>query len=127
MAGNKYTPSSQVRKRISDWEGAAMHGSTIDPLSKKKVAKNNSINNEASLFASKIPEEIREKVLSNQELADNLFSYSYNVGSHNFKKRVVPTLMNYYSGKASARDVADTMSASGDSKLRGLQKRRDYE
>jgi len=66
-------------------------------------------------------------VLNNPELADGLYSYSYNVGAGNFKKRVVPTLVDYYNGRASSDDVTASMWASGDKKLRGLQKRRAVE
>ena len=66
-------------------------------------------------------------MLSNQELADSLYSYSYNVGAGNFKRRVVPALQRYYAGNGSIEDIQESMWASGDKKLRGLQRRRAEE
>ena len=125
FADGGYMPSEQAKQRIARWEGAAMTGA-IDPLS-GKWAKNNSFESEARGFTAALPDNIREQVLNNPELADSLYSYSYNVGAGNFKKRVVPTLEKYYAGQASAQDVANSLWASGDSKLRGLQLRRAEE
>lgn len=123
--GGGYKPSTSVKKRISTWEGAAMTGAK-DPLS-GKWGKNRSFEAEASSFYAALPASIREQVLSNPKLADNLFSYSYNVGAGNFKKRVVPALERYYSGMGSAKEIASSMWASGDKKLRGLRNRRAIE
>lgn len=120
-----YVPSDAIRKRIEGYEGKAMTGA-IDPLS-GRYARNNSFESEARGFYNALPESIRERVLGNPELADNLYSYSYNVGAGNFRRRVVPALERYYAGTGSADDVASSMWASGDSKLRGLQKRRAEE
>lgn len=123
----QFTPSASIKRRISEWEGAAMSGATIDPLSKKTVGANRSFEAEADSFARSLPADIRNLVLSNQELADHLYSYSYNVGSGNFKKRVVPVLQSYYKGESSINDVQQSMWASGDKKLRGLARRRAEE
>lgn len=118
-------PSEAAKKRIERWEGKAMTGAK-DPLS-GKYARNSSFEDEARRFYSVLPKNIREQVLSNPELADNLYSYSYNVGAGNFKKRVVPALQRYYAGKGSVEDIQRSMWASGDTKLRGLQRRRAAE
>ena len=94
-----FIPSDSIKRSISTWEGIAMDGPSIDPLSKKLVKRNNSFEREAELFYNAIPENLRDTILSNQSLADNLYSYSYNVGSGNFKKRVVPALEHYYKNK----------------------------
>lgn len=127
FGGGGYKPSETIKKRISRWEGAAMVRDTIDPLSGKIAKKNASFDTVTKGFVSALPSDIRESVLSNQELADNLYSYAYNVGPGNFKKRVVPTLQKYYKGQASIEDIENSMWASGDSKLRGLQRRRAQE
>ena len=127
FGGGGYKPSEEIKKRISRWEGAAMVRDTIDPLSGKIAKKNASFDTVTKGFVSALPSDIRESVLSNQELADNLYSYAYNVGPGNFKKRVVPTLQKYYKGQASIEDIENSMWASGDSKLRGLQRRRAQE
>lgn len=123
--GGGYKPSDSVRKRVSTWEGTAMTGA-VDPLS-GKWGKNRSFEEEADSFYNVLPASIREQVLSNPELADNLFSYSYNVGAGNFRKRVVPALKRYYTGNGSPEDIANSMWATGDKKLRGLRKRRAVE
>lgn len=121
----RYTPSNAIKSRISKWEGKAMTGAK-DPLSGKFLT-NNSFEYEAKAFTDALPEAIRNQVLSNPRLADYLFSYSYNVGAGNFKKRVVPALNDYYSGRGSASNIAASMWASGDAKLRGLKNRREEE
>jgi hypothetical protein len=65
--GNKstYTPSDNIKNQISNWEGAAMHGKTIDPLSGKLVNKNRSFELETEAFIKALPSSIRDKVLSN--------------------------------------------------------------
>ena len=62
-----------------------------------------------------------------QEEADALYSYSYNVGAGNFRKRVVPSLARLYNGEGSVKDVQNSMWATKDSKLRGLAIRRAEE
>lgn len=125
FAKGGYIPSDRIKDRITHYEGKAMTGA-IDPLS-GKYSKNNSFESEAKGFYNALPEDIRDQVLSNPELADSLYSYSYNVGAGNFKKRVVPTLRRYYQGKATVSDIERSMWASGDSRLRGLQRRRAEE
>lgn len=120
-----YKPSKSIKDRITAYEGAAMTGA-IDPLS-GKYAKNNSFEAEAAGFYNALPASIRQQVINNPELADNLFSYSYNVGVGNFKKRVVPALEKYFSGQGSAEEVQNSMWASGDKKLSGLRRRRAEE
>lgn len=120
-----YKPSKYIKDRIASYEGDAMTGA-IDPLS-GKYAKNNSFEAEAAGFYNALPANIRQKVVNNPELADNLFSYSYNVGVGNFKKRVVPALEKYFSGQGSAEEVQNSMWASGDKKLSGLRRRRAEE
>jgi len=123
----QFVPSASIKRRISNWEGAAMSGPTIDPLSGKVVGTNKSFEAEADSFVKALPADIRNFVLSNPDLADHLYSYSYNVGAGNFKKRVVPVLQSYYKGKSSIHDIQKSMWASGDRKLRGLAKRRAEE
>lgn len=123
--GGGYKPSAEIKNQIAQWEGRAMTGAK-DPLS-GKYSKNNSFESEARGFYNALPESIRERVLSNQGLADSLYSYSYNVGAGNFKKRVVPALERYYAGDGTAEDIAKSIWAGGDSKLKGLQRRREVE
>lgn len=104
--------SNKVRFRIAKMEGSSMR-------------TNRSFDLEDRDFYNAIPKEVRETL--SQDALDNLYSYSYNVGAGNFKKRVVPTLINLSRGKASAHDVAKSMWASKDSKLKGLQSRRKIE
>lgn len=120
-----YKPSESIKSRIAQYEGKAMTGAK-DPIS-GKWGKNNSFEIEAKGFYKALPVSIREQVLSNPELADSLYSYSYNVGAGNFKKRVVPALERYYAGIGSVKDIEDSMWATHDSKLRGLQRRRAEE
>ena len=107
-----YSPSSLIKKKISDWEGSSMK-------------TNRSFEAETKDFNRVIPEEIRSK-LSSQQL-DALYSYGYNVGMGNLKERVVPTLTAYIEGKASREDVQRSMWAKRDNKLRGLTDRRNAE
>lgn len=127
FGGGGYVPSRAIRQRIANWEGAAMDRDTIDPLSGKVVKKNRSFEEVATGFVNAIPKDIRGQVLGNQELADNLYSYAYNVGPGKFKERVVPALRRYYQGNGSVSEVTDSMWASGDKKLRGLRRRRTEE
>ena len=115
--GNKYgnggyAPSESIKKRITNWEGESMK-------------TNRSFAAEAKDFNATIPAEVRKK-LSSQQL-DALFSYGYNVGMGNLKKRVLPALTAYTNGKASKEDVQRSMWASRDNELRGLTTRRNAE
>lgn len=127
FGGGGYVPSRAIRQRIANWEGAAMDRDTIDPLSGKMAKKNRSFEEVATGFVNAIPKDIRGQVLSNQELADNLYSYAYNVGPGKFRERVIPALRRYYQGNGSVSEVTDSMWASGDKKLKGLRRRRTEE
>lgn len=107
-----YKPSESIKKRITNWEGSSMR-------------TNRSFQAEANDFNRVIPSSVRSK-LSQQQL-DALYSYGYNVGMGNLKKRVLPTLTNYVQGKASNEDVQKSMWASKDNELRGLTTRRNIE
>lgn len=111
-ANGGYKPSESIKKRIANWEGSSMR-------------TNRSFQAEANDFNRVIPSSIRSK-LSQQQL-DALYSYGYNVGMGNLKKRVLPTLTNYVQGKASNEDVQKSMWASKDNELRGLTTRRNTE
>ena len=111
-ANGGYKPSESIKKRIANWEGSSMR-------------TNRSFQAEANDFNRVIPSSIRSK-LSQQQL-DALYSYGYNVGMGNLKKRVLPTLNNYVQGKASNEDVQKSMWASKDNELRGLTTRRNTE
>lgn len=111
-ANGGYKPSENIKKRITNWEGSSMR-------------TNRSFQAEANDFNRVIPSSIRSK-LSQQQL-DALYSYGYNVGMGNLKKRVLPTLTNYVQGKASNEDVQKSMWASKDNELRGLTTRRNIE
>lgn len=111
-ANGGYKPSESIKKRITNWEGSSMR-------------TNRSFQAEANDFNRIIPSSIRSK-LSQQQL-DALYSYGYNVGMGNLKKRVLPTLSNYVQGKASNEDVQKSMWASKDNELRGLTTRRNIE
>lgn len=111
-ANGGYKPSESIKKRITNWEGSSMR-------------TNRSFQAEANDFNRVIPSNIRSK-LSQQQL-DALYSYGYNVGMGNLKKRVLPTLTNYVQGKASNEDVQKSMWASKDNELRGLTTRRNTE
>lgn len=104
--------SNKVRSRIAKMEGSSMR-------------TNRSFDLEDRDFYNAIPKEVRRSL--SQDALDNLYSYSYNVGAGNFKKRVVPFLINLSRGKATANDVAKSMWASKDSKLKGLRNRRKIE
>lgn len=111
-ANGGYKPSESIKKRITNWEGSSMR-------------TNRSFQAEANDFNRVIPSSIRSK-LSQQQL-DALYSYGYNVGMGNLKKRVLPTLTNYVQGKASNENVQKSMWASKDNELRGLTTRRNIE
>lgn len=112
FANGGYSPSAKLKKDIATWEGSSMQ-------------TNRSFEAEAKDFNRVIPTGIRNK-LSNTQL-DALYSYGYNVGMGNLKKRVLPVLELYSQGKASNEDVQKAMWASKDSQLRGLTKRRNWE
>lgn len=112
FANGGYAPSAKIKKDISNWEGSSMK-------------TNRSFEAEAKDFNRIVPAEIRSK-LSSQQL-DALYSYGYNVGMNNLKKRVVPILTAYTEGKASKEDVQRSMWASRDNELRGLTDRRNWE
>lgn len=123
----QWSPSENIKRQISVWEGDAMHKSTIDPLTGKMVSKNVSFEDVAKDFIQSIPVDIRDQVLSNQDLADYLYSFRYNVKPDTFRSRVIPVLSKYYAGQASVDDLVGSIWASGDKTLRGLQNRRSVE
>ena len=107
-----YKPSKSIRKRISNWEGSSMR-------------TNRSFEEEAKDFNASLPEGATSKLSQTQ--LDGLYSYSYNVGAGNFRKRVNPVLTKYLAGQATIQDVQRSMWANKDSQLRGLAKRRNTE
>lgn len=107
-----YKPSSSIRKRISNWEGSSMK-------------TNRSFEAEARDFNASLPKGATSRLSQTQ--LDGLYSYSYNVGAGNFRKRVNPVLTRYLAGQATIQDVQRSMWASKDNKLRGLAKRRNAE
>ena len=107
-----YKPSSRIKKQIANWEGSSMK-------------TNRSFEAEARDFNASLPKGATSKLT--QEQLDGLYSYSYNVGAGNFRKRVNPALTRYLAGKATIQDVQRSMWASKDSQLRGLAKRRNAE
>ena len=107
-----YKPSKSIRKRISNWEGSSMR-------------TNRSFEAEAKDFNASLPEGATSKLSQTQ--LDGLYSYSYNVGAENFRKRVNPVLTKYLAGQATIQDVQRSMWANKDSQLRGLAKRRNAE
>ena len=111
-AGGGYKHSKSIRKRISNWEGSSMR-------------TNRSFEAEAKDFNASLPEGATSKLSQTQ--LDGLYSYSYNVGAENFRKRVNPVLTKYLAGQATIQDVQRSMWANKDSQLRGLAKRRNAE
>lgn len=107
-----YVPSATIKKDIATWEGDSMK-------------TNRNFEAEARDFNRAIPKHIRQGLTQAQ--LDALFSYGYNVGMGNLKKRVGNILHQYVQGKATAEDVANNMWAAGDKKLRGLRRRRNWE
>lgn len=107
-----YKPSASIKNRIANWEGSSMQ-------------TNRSFDAEAKDFWNAIPSNVRSKL--SQQQADALYSYSYNVGAGNFKKRVVPSLERYFNGNGSVEDVQRHMYATKDKDYRGLAKRRAVE
>ena len=107
-----YKPSSRIKKQIANWEGSSMK-------------TNRSFETEARDFNASLPKGATSKLT--QEQLDGLYSYSYNVGAGNFRKRVNPALTRYLTGRGTIQDVQRSMWASKDSQLRGLAKRRNAE
>lgn len=120
-------PSREWRQKIDTWEGAAQHRATIDPLSGKLVSKNKGYDEVTRAFISAIPDDLKDFVLNNPQYADALYSYGFNVGMGRMRSRVIPTLRKYVRGEATPEQLANSMWASGDRKLRGLAKRRAVE
>lgn len=112
FAEGGYKPSSSIKRNIANWEGSSMK-------------TNRSFEEEAEDFNRVIPAEVRSKLTSQQ--LDGLYSYGYNVGMGNLKKRVLPTLTAYTQGRATKEDVQRSMWASKDNELRGLTNRRNWE
>ena len=104
--------SDNIRKRISGWEGSSMKTNRAFDLEDRD-------------FWNAIPENVRSRM--SQDELDALYSYSYNVGANAFKRRVVPQLERLYAGDGTIEDVQDAMTASLDSKYRGLARRRAVE
>ena len=117
---SSWMPTKQWQDRISKWEGAAMYKPMPDT-----GRANYSFAHTANAFLSVLPKEALAKLPN--EAINALYSYAYNVGPGNFKKRVVPTLNAYLAGKASPEQLASTMWASKDKSLKGLRIRRAYE
>lgn len=107
-----YAPSKKLQNDIATWEGTEMKRNA--PFS--EVTKQ---------FNAVIPKNIQARLSTDQ--LDALYSYGYNVGMGNLKKRVVPTLSAYVNNKASREDVQKSMWASKDNELRGLTRRRNWE
>lgn len=110
--GGGYAPSKKLQSDIATWEGTEMQRNA--PFS--EVTKQ---------FNAVIPKNIQARLSTDQ--LDALYSYGYNVGMGNLKKRVVPTLNAYVNNKASREDVQRSMWASKDNELRGLTRRRNWE
>lgn len=125
--GNKsqkiFRSSNSMRKRISDWEGESMYKPATDT---GKV--NNPFEVEEAGFWSAIPSDI--KPFLTQDMLDALFSTSYNIGSGNFKRRVVPELRKLFiEGTGSVEDVKKSMYGTRDKEagMSGLRTRRAAE
>lgn len=112
FAKGGYKPSDSIKKQIANWEGASMK-------------TNRSFEAEAKDFNNVIPSEVRSRLSGHQ--LDALYSYGYNVGMGNLKKRVVPILTDYVNGEATKEDVQRSMWASRDNELKGLTRRRNWE
>lgn len=110
--GALYKPSESIKSRIADWEGSSMN-------------TNRSFEEEARDFNRVVPADVRNKL--SQEQLDALYSYGYNVGMGNLRKRVLPALTNYVNGTMGAQDVANSMWAFNDQFMKGLQRRRNWE
>lgn len=125
--GNKsqqiYVSSPSIRKRISNWEGESMYKPAPDT---GKV--NNPFEKEDAAFWSTIPTNIRPYLT--QDMLDALYSTSYNIGSGNFKKRVVPELKKFFiDGTGSIEAIKNSMYGTRDKEagMSGLRARRAAE
>lgn len=125
--GNKsqqiYVSSPSIRKRISNWEGESMYRPAPDT---GKV--NNPFEKEDAAFWSIIPTNIRPYLT--QDMLDALYSTSYNIGSRNFKKRVVPELKKFFiDGTGSIEAIKNSMYGTRDKEagMSGLRTRRAAE
>ena len=107
-----YISSPYIRHKITKWEGTSMRS-------------NKPFNTMDKDFNDSIPSEVRSK-MSQAEL-DALYSYAYNVGTGNFRKRVIPALNNLYNGTGTLQSVQQSMWSKGDTKYRGLRNRRNTE
>lgn len=112
MENGGYSPGNGIRNDIARWEGSSMK-------------TNRPFEAEARDFNRVIPKGVRDRLTANQ--LDALYSYGYNVGMGNLKKRVLPTLEAYVDGRASADDVGRSMWATKDMMYRGLKRRREWE
>jgi hypothetical protein len=89
---------------------------------------NRSFSAEERDFWNSIPDDVKPYLT--QEMADALFSTSYNIGAGNFKKRVVPKLRSVLvNGKGTVADITNAMYGTRDSepKMKGLRTRRAKE
>lgn len=118
-----YSPSTSIKKRVTQWEGASMHSPAPDT---GKV--NRSFDDEARDFNA-VNRSLPGFNALPQASKDALFSYSYNVGVGNYKDRVHPVLRKFLMGQATVEDVQNAMWASKDSdpRMSGLRRRRAAE
>ena len=116
-----FIPSNKIKQTITNWEG--------DPNIERWVKPNAPFEKVAQAFYNVIPSNMRQWVMDDQDLADYLYSYAYNVGPGKFQERVIPTLQKYYNGRASIEDVTSSMWSYGERKpkMRGLRTRRGIE
>ena len=91
FANGSWMPNKQWQNRIAAWEGSSMYKPAPDT-----GRINSSFRAEANRFLSVLPKKALQK-LPDQAI-NALYSYSYNVGAGNFKKRVVPILNKYLNG-----------------------------
>ena len=120
---SSYSPSTSIKKRVTQWEGASMHSPAPDT---GKV--NRSFDDEAKDFNA-VNRSLPGFDALPQASKDALFSYSYNVGVGNYKDRVHPVLKKFLMGQATVEDVQNAMWASKDSdpRMSGLRRRRAVE
>ena len=115
-----WTPSAELKKFIAVKEGSSMYAPAPDT---GKV--NRSFEAEAGDFVRSFTDEEWEALPEN--IKEGLYSYSYNVGAGNFRKRVMPAVRRYLRGNGSIKDIQNSMWATRDSELRGLRIRRAQE
>ena len=123
FAKGGYTSSPAIRSQIASWEGSSMYKPAPDT---GKV--NRSFSAEERDFWNSIPDDVKPYLT--QEMADALFSTSYNIGAGNFKKRVVPKLRSVLvNGKGTVADITNAMYGTRDRepKMKGLRTRRAKE